>query len=335
MSECRFEPLAGRATSAIGIQYAEDDACLRQPAQSIRWKVGAAGAEGGQVPAHRGQPVEGALDEINLSATGGPFEAKDRLFAGQSQVLHSGTDTRRVPPQEPDRLAATKLGDDDSSGETFAQHSAAFARFGSTQQSEFLGDTQATVFAQMRLQGAAVGVPQAAGAHHPFWKSALDRQIRTRPCVAPERIPVQGSSGVQHQLLLEGQSVPAALCRRWWCARTAGSPGRWRGRCTGQPCARVRDRVEALVQPDEIDHVAACLAPEADEALPPDIHEEAGIAILVEGTQALPPLRARTLQNDSFALHDIKERVSELDCGNVPLGSANGGTHGLATPAAD
>src|SRR6266851_905193 len=139
-AECCAQSLCCFATGCIGVEHAEDDLRTCEPAEAVQRKVGSTRAEGRQVPAHRGQPVEDALDEVHAPPPNGALEAQYGLIARWSEVLDP-TRLTRAPADEPDGLAASDLGDDHATGETLPQRSAVFARLWSTQQPKVLRDT--------------------------------------------------------------------------------------------------------------------------------------------------------------------------------------------------
>ena len=71
------------------------------------------------------------------------------------------------------------------------------------------------------------------------------------------------------------------------------------------------------MQPDEIDDITTRLAAETHEVLAFDVHKEARTPVLVERAEPLPAMRSRSFQADSSSLHDVKQRVGELDRRNI------------------
>jgi hypothetical protein len=88
-----------------------------------------------------------------------------------------------------------------------------------------------------------------------------------------------------------------------------------------------------LVLADEIDDVAARLAPEACETLPVNVDKEARSAIGVEWTQTLPAMRAGPLELDSSALDNLDQPISQLDLAYIPVPIVCGSCHGRPASA--
>jgi hypothetical protein len=178
------EPLRRLAAAPIGVQDSEDDPRPRQPAQAISGEIGPARTERRQIPTHGRQPVKCSLDQENLSLTGCAFEAENGFLTSESQVLDAHFLARRVSAEEPDWLTAAQFGNNNATGESFAEHASAFAGLSSAKQTELLCNTQASVLAQVRLKPASIGVTKATTANHPIRKPAL-RKVRTGPRISP------------------------------------------------------------------------------------------------------------------------------------------------------
>ena len=73
------------------------------------------------------------------------------------------------------------------------------------------------------------------------------------------------------------------------------------------------------MQADEVDNVAACLAPEARKALPVKVDKETRTAIGMEWTQTLPAMGAGSLELHSSPLHNLDQPISELDVANIAV----------------
>jgi hypothetical protein len=96
-----------------------------QEAQALGWEVGAAGAERRKLPADRGEIVEHALTQEDLSLACCSLVAQHRPLAAEGQVLRPVWVVLQGAADEPDALAAPELGNDDPSGEMLAQRSCA------------------------------------------------------------------------------------------------------------------------------------------------------------------------------------------------------------------
>jgi hypothetical protein len=104
-------------------------------------------------------------------------------------------------------LAAAQFGNNNATRKPLAEHSSAFARLGAPQQAELFCDAQASVLAQVRLEGTAIGEAKAANTNYPIRETTLG-QVCASAWIPPQRIAVQGASRVQDELLFERQSIP-------------------------------------------------------------------------------------------------------------------------------
>src|SRR5216683_7421244 len=150
-SEGSAEASGALSPAAVGVQHAPHHVRAGEPAQALRRKGSPAGGKCRQAPADRGEPVEDTLRQEGFAAADDPLETQNGALAGQTQVFDIAQIVRPAPDQ-PDRLAAAQLRNDDPPGEALAQRSATFARFGAAQQAEVLGDPQPAVAAQVTLQ---------------------------------------------------------------------------------------------------------------------------------------------------------------------------------------
>src|SRR5205807_9257648 len=118
-------------------------------------QVGAAGAEGRQVPAHGGDVVEHALAEERLPPSDRPLEAEHRPLPAQCQVLRAVPRVLDGAADEPDAIAAPELGHDDPAGEELPPPPAALPPWRPAEQSELLAQAEAGAVAQEGRQRAA------------------------------------------------------------------------------------------------------------------------------------------------------------------------------------
>src|SRR5207237_546240 len=117
------------------------------------------------------------------------------------------------------------------------------------------------MLAQVGLKRTPIGVTETTCAHHPIGKTAL-RQVRASLRISPQRVAVERTSCVEHELLLQSQPVPPPVVLSRFVTWPASSCSRRRRLC--QRRASLPDRAQLFSHTYEVNDVAARLAAEAD-----------------------------------------------------------------------
>src|SRR5581483_4362379 len=258
-----------------------DDPGPGEEAQPLVGKRRAVRAEGRQAPGDRREVVEDALAEKRLALAGRALVAEHGPLAPQRQVLRPLRVVGEAAADEPDRLSAPELRDDDPPGQVLAQVAAVALRR-AMEQAELLGGAQARPAAQVGFERVPVGVPEGAVADHPVRQAAL-AHVGQGARLAPQAVLVDGAGRVHDDLLLEREPVPAPLLARrsgWSRGRRACGGGR-----STQPLAR-RAEVEALAPAHELDHVATDVAGVAVPAL--GVLVDVQVGLLAVGVERAP-----------------------------------------------
>jgi len=204
-------------TGGVPIEDSEDHIGPSEKAQPLGGKVRAARAEGRELPADRGEIVEDPFTQECVSPTCCSFEAQDRPLASKRKVLRPVWIINRGAADQPDALAAPKLGNHDPPGKMLAKRSRTVGESWLAKQAKLLGGSQSGPAPEIGLQGVAIAVAESAFADHPVGDAPLP-EVEESPWLPPERVLIEGAGGVHHHLLLQRQAIPAplALLRTYW-----------------------------------------------------------------------------------------------------------------------